>query len=389
MSDSQQAPFGPFDRLAMGRALALAERGLHTTQPNPRVGCVIASGERVMGEGWHERAGGPHAEIAALAAAGAAARGATAYVSLEPCNHHGRTPPCVDALLAAGVARVVYAHDDPNPRVSGSGAARLRAAGVVVESGLLAEAARELNCGFIARMRAQRPWVRVKLAMSLDGRTALSSGASRWITGAEARADVQRWRARSSGVMIGSATAIADDPRLTVRAPGLEVARQPVPIVLDSSLRTPPDAQLCRGGHALILTREQSAVAAAEQAAWRARRAALEARGAAVREVPASDSGLDLEVVLRLLAAEEMNEVLVEAGPRLAGSLLQACLADEVLIYIAPKLLGDAARPLLALAEPAGLDAALRFETLETLCLGHDVRLRLRPVRPTGPAGEE
>src|SRR5437764_1500445 len=256
------------DREAMQRALTLAERGLAGTDPNPRVGCVIAQGERIVGEGWHERAGEAHAEVMALEAAGAQAAGATVSVTLEPCSHHGRTPPCVEALLRARVARVVYAATDPNPEVNGRGAAALRAGGVAVEGGLLEREALELNCGFAKRMREGRPWVRLKLGMSLDGRTALATGESRWITGEAAREDVQHWRARSSAILTGIGTVLADDPRLDVRLPAeaagqpgtaAESPRQPLRVVLDSHLRTPPGARLLTGGgEVLILTAQRS-----------------------------------------------------------------------------------------------------------------------------------
>ena len=228
----------------MARALRLAERGLYTTQPNPRVGCVIARADEVVGEGWHQRAGEPHAEVFALREAGARAQGATAYVTLEPCAHHGRTPPCADALIAAGIARVVAACTDPNPKVAGGGLRRLMDAGIDVQTGLMHEAARELNRGFFSRIERGRPWLRVKLAMSLDGRTALANGESQWITGEAARADVQRWRARSSAIMTGSGTVLADDPRLTVRSPDLKESAPPLRVVLDRNLQTPQHAHV-------------------------------------------------------------------------------------------------------------------------------------------------
>src|SRR5487761_125380 len=249
--------FTEFDRRAMARALELAERGLETTHPNPRVGCIIAQGAEVVGEGWHERAGEPHAEVKALHAAGPKAVGATAYVTLEPCSHHGRTPPCVEALIAARVARVIFAMEDPNPRVSGRGAQALRRAGMAVESGLMAAEAAELNPGFLKRMRSGRPWVRVKLAMSLDGRTALANGASQWITGPAARDDVQHWRARSSAILTGIGTVLADDPRLDVRLPDPPAGRprlQPLRVVLDAGLQAPSSARmLTSGGSVLIM----------------------------------------------------------------------------------------------------------------------------------------
>lgn len=354
----------------MARALELARLGLNTTDPNPRVGCVIAAGGRVLGEGWHERAGGPHAEVAALAAAGAAARGATAYVTLEPCSHHGRTPPCADALLAAGVGRVVYAMRDPNPKVQGAGIARLAAAGVEVEGGLLEREAVELNPGFVSRMTRGRPWVTVKLAASLDGATALPGGESQWITGEAARGDVQRLRARSSAVMTGSGTIIADDPRLDVRLEG--AVRQPLRVVLDSRLRTPPTARvLAPPGEALVLCSVEDP----------ARAGALRAAGAEVLAVGAAAGGVDLEAALAELAARQVNELLVECGAGLAGALLTAGLADELLLYLAPTLLGRGSRPLADLEAPAALAGRLQFSIVERRDVGDDLLLRLRPKR--------
>jgi diaminohydroxyphosphoribosylaminopyrimidine deaminase/5-amino-6-(5-phosphoribosylamino)uracil reductase len=354
----------------MSRALALAERGLWTTDPNPRVGCVIADGERVIAEGWHERVGGPHAEAIALAAAGEAARGATAYVTLEPCSHHGRTPPCADALIAAGVRRVHYAMGDPNPRVSGAGAARLVAAGVEVSKGTLAEAARELNPGFLSRMERGRPWLRLKLAASLDGRTSLANGLSRWITGDAARADVQNLRGRSSAIMTGSATVLADDPRLDLRAP--DAGRQPLRVVLDTHLRTPATARvLAPPGQALLLTASDDAV----------RRGILVAAGARVDRLPAGPGGLDLAAVMRHLAGLEINELQVECGPALAGALMTAELVDELVLYLAPMLLGDDARPLARLPRIATLTEQMRFSMIGLGRIGDDLRITLRPAR--------
>ena len=370
--------FSDFDRFAMQRALTLAARGLETTDPNPRVGCVVAQHGRIIGEGWHERAGEPHAEVAALRAAGAQAAGAALYVTLEPCSHHGRTPPCVEALTAARVARVVYASDDPNPRVSGRGAAALRAAGIVVEAGLMTEEATELNAGFMKRMREGRPLLRVKLAMSLDGRTALASGESRWITGEAARHDVHRWRARSSAVLTGVGTVLADDPRLDVRLPdepGAQRRRQPLRIVLDTQLRTPPQARLLDGGgEVLILT----ALTAADDA----RAAALTARGARVESLPTVDGRLALPAVLDRLGELELNEILVEAGATLAGEFLRTSLADELLLYVGPRLLGPAARALVTLPELHRLHEAPTFTLIDMQLLGEDLRLRLQPRAP-------
>jgi diaminohydroxyphosphoribosylaminopyrimidine deaminase / 5-amino-6-(5-phosphoribosylamino)uracil reductase len=357
--------FNAFDHSAMARALELAARGLTTTQPNPRVGCVIARDGRIVGEGWHERAGEAHAEVLALRAAGAAAAGATAYVTLEPCSHFGRTPPCADALLEARIGRVVFAINDPNPKVGGSGARHLGEAGIAVQCGLLAREAEELNSGYLSRMRRGRPWVRVKLGMSLDGRTALANGASRWITGQAARDDVQQWRARSCVVLTGIGTILADDPRLDVRLGAAE--RQPLRVILDSRLRTPPTARVLKSPGAALLF---SAVDDAR------RRRALEQHGARIECL--SDSPHDLARVLARLGELEMNEVLVEAGATLAGEFVRTALADELLVYVAPLLLGPQARALVELPELVKLDAARRFALLDTQALGADLRLRLR-----------
>jgi diaminohydroxyphosphoribosylaminopyrimidine deaminase/5-amino-6-(5-phosphoribosylamino)uracil reductase len=358
------------DRSHMARALELARRGLWTTDPNPRVGCVIAAGERVIAEGWHERAGGPHAEAMALAAAGAAARGATAYVTLEPCCHHGRTPPCADSLIAAGIRRVHYALRDPNPRVGGEGAARLAAAGIDVTCGMLEADARALNPGFLSRMERGRPWLRLKLAASLDGRTALASGMSRWISGADARADVQQLRARSSAVMTGIATVLADDPRLDVRLPG--ATRQPLRVVLDSGLRMPPSARIIAPpGRLLVLTASTHS----------ARRRALMDAGATILDVPAAERGLDLHTVVRLLAESDVNELQVECGPSLAGALLVAGLVDEWVLYLAPVLLGAGARPVAEMPAIAAMADRAEFTIAEQHRIGRDLRLTLLPGR--------
>jgi len=366
--------FSDFDRFAMQRALSLAARGLETTDPNPRVGCVIAQRGRVIAEGWHERAGEAHAEVAALRAAGAQAAGATVYLTLEPCSHHGRTPPCVEALTAARVARVVIAVSDPNPLVRGKGAAALRAAGVSVETGLMEEEATELNAGFFRRMLTGRPLLRVKLAMSLDGRTALASGESRWITGEAARADVQRWRARSSAILTGIGTVLADDPRLDVRLASEAGAarRQPLRVVLDSQLRTPPGARLLSPpGEVLIFT----TLTAPEDP----RALSLTTRGARLESLPLDAERIALPSVLDRLGELELNEVLVEAGAILAGELLRQSLADELLLYVGLRLLGPAARALVTLPPLARLADAPSFTLIEMQPVGDDLRLRLRP----------
>jgi diaminohydroxyphosphoribosylaminopyrimidine deaminase / 5-amino-6-(5-phosphoribosylamino)uracil reductase len=349
----------------MTRALELAQRGLYTADPNPRVGCVLMRDGQVVGEGWHERAGGPHAEAAALGAAGAAARGATAYVTLEPCNHHGRTPPCSDALIAAGVARVVYAIADPNPQAVG-GAVKLTAAGIAVASGLLADAAERINAGFLRRMRGGLPWVRVKLAASLDGRTALANGESRWITSKAARSDAQYGRARSSVILTGVGTILADDPALNVRIP--ESDRQPLRVVLDSRLRTPSDSRVInREGKVLVVAAQDDL----------ARRQSLERQDVEVAIVPGPAAQPDLDAVLRLLAARGANEVWVEAGATLAGAFVREGLFDELVVYLAPTLLGPDARALLDL--PPLVELALRKALRFTGCraVGDDLCLTL------------
>jgi diaminohydroxyphosphoribosylaminopyrimidine deaminase/5-amino-6-(5-phosphoribosylamino)uracil reductase len=365
--------FAASDQAFMARALALAAQGLATAHPNPRVGCVLVRDGAVLAEGWHEHAGGPHAEAAALANLRAPAAGATAYVTLEPCNHHGRTPPCSEALIKAGVVRVVYAVGDPNPLVNGAGARRLREAGVQVQSGLLEAEAVELNAGFIKRMRLGLPLVRLKLAMSLDGRTALSDGRSKWITGESARQDVQLWRARSSAILTGIGTVLADDPLLSVRPAGAGV-RQPLRIILDSQLRTPPGARV-------FADTAQGGVWIFTASADRQRIAALEARGARLERMPEA-LPLDPAQVLRILGKSGINELLVEAGATLAGSLVQQQCVDELLLYVAPVVLGERARGLLRLPEPPSLEQARRFEVFETLTLGQDQRIRLRTPQP-------
>ncbi|MGH8145436.1 MAG: bifunctional diaminohydroxyphosphoribosylaminopyrimidine deaminase/5-amino-6-(5-phosphoribosylamino)uracil reductase RibD [Rhodanobacteraceae bacterium] len=374
--------FSATDHALMARALRLAERGLFTTQPNPRVGCVIAKGDEVVGEGWHQRAGEPHAEVFALHAASARARGASAYVTLEPCSHHGRTPPCANALVEAGVARLVIASEDPNPKVAGAGLRRLRDAGIAVETGLMRGAARELNRGFFSRFERGRSWVRVKLAMSLDGRTALANGESKWITGEAARADVQRWRARSSAILTGTGTARVDDPRLTVRLGGGDPHPQPNPplegqgfqplrVVLDARLDALRSGAHLLDGSAPTLVLHAPGVRSRDERYSRVELASMELDTA---------GKLDLDAVLKLLAARNINELQVEAGPALCGTLLERGLVDEVLLYVAPVLLGDAARPLLALPALAAMSDRLRLRNIEQRKLGDDWRILLRPV---------
>jgi diaminohydroxyphosphoribosylaminopyrimidine deaminase/5-amino-6-(5-phosphoribosylamino)uracil reductase len=334
------------------------------------VGCVVVRDGQIAGEGWHERAGEPHAEVAALRAAGARAKGATVYVSLEPCSHHGRTPPCADALVSAGVARVVASMRDPNPKVAGAGLERLRAAGIETFDGLLEERARELNIGFVSRMQRGRPWLRVKVAASLDGRTALANGASQWITGPEARRDGHRWRARSCAVMAGIGTLLADDPRLSVRE--VETSRQPARIVVDRNLRLPATARVLEGGNALVF--------AAVEDPERIR--LLAQAGAEVVVLPDAQGKVDLPRMLEELGRREMNEILAESGSRLNGALLRAGLVDELVLYFAPHLLGDTARGMFDLRELTGLDQRVELRVSDVSRVGPDLRVIARLAQP-------
>jgi diaminohydroxyphosphoribosylaminopyrimidine deaminase/5-amino-6-(5-phosphoribosylamino)uracil reductase len=391
--------FDADDHRQMARALQLAERGLHSTDPNPRVGCVLVRDGEVVGAGWHEKAGEPHAEAHALRDAGERARRATAYVTLEPCAHHGRTPPCADALVEAGIARVVYAVGDPFPPVDGAGAARLRAAGIAVEEGCLRAQAEALNPGFLKRLRSGRPFVRVKLAASLDGRTALANGASRWITGEAARADVQRLRARSSAILAGARTVQLDGARLTVRDPALDLrGRRPLRVVLDPRLEVGTDAALFgEPGPVLIVTSGQalerrgpagsSSGAAGTTATPRnpsPEVASVEIAAvpavAAVPLAPAATAALDLESVLDVLAKRQVNELLVESGPKLAGAFLAAGLVDELVLYLAPYLLGDDALPLARLPRLDEMTRRTEFRILDVRQVGGDLRLTLGPA---------
>ena len=363
--------FTEIDRKLMARALELAARGLFTTTPNPRVGCVIARDGVVLGEGFHERAGAPHAEINALANAaerGHDSRGATMLVTLEPCNRQGRTPPCVDALLAAGIARVVVAMADPNPRQAG-GASRLRSAGVVVEMGLEETAARELNPGFLSVVTRGRPWVRTKIAASLDGRTALANGQSQWITGEQARADGHAWRARACAILTGVGTVLQDDPLLNVR--GLPVTRQPRRVIVDRHGQTPASARVLAGGGVLIVT------AGERNAAWPADVDTI--------ALPNSDGRVDLPAMLHALAERDILELHVEAGAKLNGALLDAGLVDELLLYVAPSVLGDPARGMFERgAALAQLDARDAFAWHDVQRFGPDLRLLARRIGATG-----
>ena len=366
------------DHRFMARALQLAERGLFTTDPNPRVGCVLVKVGEVVGEGWHQRAGEPHAEINALQAADAlgksGAKGATAYITLEPCCHHGRTPPCSEALIAAGVSRVVVAMQDPNPQVVGQGLAQLQKAGIETLSGVMQAQAETLNPGFIQRMRHGRPYVRAKMAMSLDGRTAMASGESQWITGAEAREDVHRLRARSSAIVTGIGTVLADDPSLTARLDEVETEQailQPMRVVLDSQLQMSATARLLsQAGRTLVLT-----INSDEQ-----KTAALCAAGAEVELLASTDGRLDLSAVMACLARREINDVMVEAGATLCGALLQADLFDELVIYMAPLIMGDEARGLLSLPGMQKMSDRIELKIADMRAVGRDWRIQARPV---------
>jgi diaminohydroxyphosphoribosylaminopyrimidine deaminase/5-amino-6-(5-phosphoribosylamino)uracil reductase len=351
------------DNEFMTRALQLAERGLYTTTPNPRVGCVIVHDGAVAGEGWHERTGGPHAEVMALQAAGARARGATVYVTLEPCHHHGRTPPCDEALIAAGVARVVAAMPDPDPRTAGQGIARLKTAGIAVETGVLENEARAVNRGFISRVTRGRPWARMKIAASLDGKTALMNGSSQWITGEEARNDGHHWRARACAVLTGIGTVRDDDPRLTVRA--VATTRQPLRVVIDSRLELPPRSRILEGGGVLIAC----AVADAAKAAR------MQDAGAEIVVMPNATGKVDLPALMQELGRRGINELHIEAGHKLNGSLLDEGCVDEILLYLAPSLIGDRARGMADLPELADLAARRRLRIDDVRMIGGDLRI--------------
>ena len=358
--------FTTADHGFMEQALELAGRGLNTTTPNPRVGSVVVRDGTVVGTGWHEKAGTPHAEVQALKAAGARSRGATLYVNLEPCSHHGSTPPCVNAIVEAGVKRVVAAIQDPNPKVAGAGFAKLRAAGIAVEHGLMEDEARELNIGFLARMTRGRPWVRMKIAASLDGRTALANGKSRWITGETARQDGHRWRARACALLTGFGTVRDDDPQFNVR--GVDTPRQPLKIVVDSKFETSPSARLLQEGKTLIVgaVNEENKIAA------------LRATGAEAIIIPNDHGKVELFRLMEELGRRELNELHVEAGTKLNGSLLQAGVVDELLVYLAPSVIGDSGRGMFHLPEITELSRASALKIREVERVGADLRILAR-----------
>jgi len=354
------------DHEMMARALALAARGLYTTTPNPRVGAVVWRDGEVIGEGFHERAGEPHAEVHALREAGGGARGATLYVTLEPCSHHGRTPPCADAVIAAGITRVVAAMQDPNPEVSGEGIAKLRAAGIAVECGLMEAEARELNIGFVSRMTRGRPWVRMKVAATLDGRTALANRQSQWITGEAARTDGHAWRARACAVLTGFGTVRDDDPRMDVRL--VATSRQPLKVLVDSGLETMPGSRIFGSGPVLVYGARHNVEGAA----------ALRACGAEIAHLPNAEGKVDLPRMLEDLARRGVNELHVEAGTRLNGSLLGEGCVDELLVYIAPKLIGNSGLGMFDLPELKALSGARELEFNEVSRIGGDLRILAR-----------
>jgi diaminohydroxyphosphoribosylaminopyrimidine deaminase/5-amino-6-(5-phosphoribosylamino)uracil reductase len=361
------------DHQFMAQALRLAERGLYTTMPNPRVGCVLVKDGQVIAEGWHYRAGEAHAEVHALAKAGDMARGATAYVTLEPCSHTGKTGPCSEALISAGVGRVVYGMEDPNPQVAGRGIERLQVAGVRVDGPLLEEDARALNPGFVKRMERNLPYVRCKLAMSLDGRTAMASGQSKWVTGRKSREDVQRLRARSCAIISGIDTVLSDNASLTVRANELQLpnaddaaAKQPLRVILDSRLRLARDADILRQASPILLVHNGNDENVARRHDWPEHLELL--------AMPGQQGRIDPQALLRELARRECNEVLLEAGATLAGSFLRRALLDELIIYMAPKLLGSNARPLFDLPLDT-LSSALPMKIRDIRAIGDDWRI--------------
>lgn len=358
--------FSAADHDFMAQAVRLAERGLTSTTPNPRVGCVIVNAGVIVGEGWHQRAGDAHAEIHALQSAGEQARGATAYVTLEPCSHYGRTPPCAQALIDAGIARVVAAMKDPNPLVAGQGLAMLATAGISTQCGLLESAAQELNIGFVSRMTRGRPWVRLKVAASLDGKTALQNGSSQWITSAAARQDGHRWRARACAILSGIGTVRDDDPQLNVR--GVDVSRQPLKVVVDSRLELPLAAKVFSGGGLLLASASEDAN----------KSAALREQGAEVIRLPNAEGKVDLPALMQELGRRGINELHVEGGFRLNGALLAAGLVDELLLYLAPCLVGDAARGMFDLPALTSLEDKRSLNIRDMRMVGQDLRVLAR-----------
>jgi diaminohydroxyphosphoribosylaminopyrimidine deaminase/5-amino-6-(5-phosphoribosylamino)uracil reductase len=354
-------PFSAFDHAMMARAIALAEKGLFTTTPNPRVGCVITKHQQIVGEGWHERAGGPHAEVVALGKAADQAAGATVYVNLEPCNHYGRTPPCAGALINARVARVVAAVRDPNPPAARGGEA-LAAARIRFEHGLMEPEARELNIGFLSRVARGRPWVRLKAAATLDGRSALASGASQWITGAEARRDGHRWRARACALLTGIGTVKADDPQLTVRE--VETPRQPLRVIVDSRLEISPSARILQGPRVLVFAGRQG----------------IAPDNADLVVLPNANGKVELPRMLEELARRGINELHVEAGFRLNGSLVREGCVDEFLLYLNPSFLGDGAQGLFDLPAFSRLQERISLNIVAVDRIGEDLRLVARPA---------
>ena len=361
--------FNAADHGFMAEALRLAEQGLYTTEPNPRVGCVVVKDGQIVGRGFHKKAGEAHAEVLALQEAGGDAKGATLYVTLEPCSHQGKTAPCADAVIAAGIKRVVAAMGDPNPKVAGHGFEKLKRAGVAVVSGLMEAQAAALNPGFISRMTRGRPWVRSKLAVSLDGRTALATGQSKWISGEAAREDVHRWRARSSAVLTGIGTILADDPNFSVRLAG--EWRQPLKVVVDTNLSTPPNAKLLQQNAEQVYF--ATAVGDPEE------QEAILNTGASIQVFPEKRGFMDLKAILESLIELECNEVLVEAGSGMNGALLEAGLLDEFIIYIVPCLMGDTARGMFSLPPLMSLEERRELQITDMRMLGNDLRLMLRP----------
>lgn len=365
------------DGMYMAEAIHLARQGLYTTTPNPRVGCVIVKDGNVIGRGAHLKAGEPHAEVYALREAGQQAKGATAFVTLEPCSHTGRTPPCANALIEAGVSRVVIAMQDPNPLVSGKGIQRLISAGIQVDTGLLEQQAQQLNLGFIKRMRSGMPYVRLKTAASLDGQTALSNGESQWITSPHARTDVQRWRAQSCAILTGIGTVLADDPLMNVRLEN--TLRQPLKVILDSAMRIPEQARILNGDPVIIVYSESAyrSLATSKQQELIAKRERLQQRGIHTLAMSGTDSKLDLDAILKYLATQGVNEVFVEAGATLSGAMMAEKCVDELILYVAPKLMGDG-RGLFHFSIPS-ISASISLQFQDIRQIGPDIRIIATP----------